>query len=660
LRLRRTRPAAFPKGKAIDLAYYVVLYAVALFGSTPLFSLASVPPGFDTVMHLSKIRIFSEFFPSIPRWFPWWYCGAPSIRFYPPSSYLAATFMGWLFQASTIEAYQLTDLFSFFLAGFFMYLFMKSLGFHRFSSFSSAVFYMLSPQTLYGRFFIGHFTHNFSMFLIPLTFYMIIRFGSHMRKMILASAPLFALLFLTHLQTALSFGFMLGIYLLSNAFLWVRGGDRKGISSHVKGIFLSGVIGISLAGFWLYPSLTEGFGSLGLSLEDARRVMFPIETLFVDSMNLNYLEPLQQIWTRQYFLGYPIIMLAVLAVVLIARGKASWKKKSWGIIFASWTAFFLFSIIAPTFGIILGWPNRLPYFVSMTMAMLASIIVDWIITSLKEPRLDAKSSRTLITYFILALIVLSPLIHTYNMEKFVYLPYTNEVVAANMLESMGLNLGERVASFGTFSYVFNVFSNGWQLDGGYTQGQINPDFYYKYEVALGTNDIDSVLKTLKETNTRYIVLPESEAGSSVFENQTFFEKTETPGYVIFKLKDAYRLDFIAVEHGEAEVSYEYVSPDVLQIYASNCSGNMTLVVKTNYYAGWVASTTQGEVRLTENPDGLMQIETSNADSLDITLRYEYTQTDYTGLAITIAGAAVYFFIFLSAVWKTPKKGKTKK
>jgi uncharacterized membrane protein len=652
--LRRIRTVAFLKGKTEDLVYYVVLYAVALFGSIPLLSSASIPPGFDSVMHLSKIRILSEFFPSIPKWFPWWYCGTPSLRFYPPLSYLAATFICWISQVNPVEAYQITDLFSFFLTGLSMYLFMKSLGFHRFSSFASAVFYMLSPQTLYGRFFIGHFTHNFSMFLIPLTFYMMIKFGSHTRKMILASAPVFALLFLTHLQTALSFCFMLVIYILSNAVLWLRGGDRKSINNHVKGIFLSGVIGISLAGFWLYPCLMEGSGSFSLSLEDARRAMFPIETLFIDSTNLNYLEPLQQIWTRQYFLGYPVIMLAVLAVVLIARGKLSWKKRSWGVIFASWTAFFLFSIIAPTFGVILGWPNRLPYFVSMTMAMLASIAVDWIITSLKEPHSSAKSSRTFIVYFISALLVLSPLIHTYNMEKFVYLPYTNEIEATNKLETMGLNSDERVASFGTFSYVFNVFSDAWQLDGGYTQGQINPDFYYKYRVALETDDVDSVLEILNETNTRYVVLPESEV-ASVFENQTFFERTETPGYVIFKLKDTYRLDFIAIEEGEAKISYEYVNPDALQIHVGNCSSKVILLIKMNYYSGWVASTTQGEVRLTENSNGFMQLEISNSDSLDITLRYDCTQTDYTGLAITIAGAAVYFLIFITAIRKAPNE-----
>lgn len=154
---------------------YGVIYLIALFGSIPLLSSSTVPPGFDSVMHLSKIKIFSQYFPYIPRWFPWWYCGTPSLRFYPPLSYLTATFIGWITQISAVEAYEYTDFFAFFLAGLSIYLFMRKIGNSRLSSLASAGLYMLSPQTLYGRFFIGHFTHDFSMFLIPLTFLCIVK-----------------------------------------------------------------------------------------------------------------------------------------------------------------------------------------------------------------------------------------------------------------------------------------------------------------------------------------------------------------------------------------------------------------------------------------------------------------------------------------------------
>ncbi|HIE19370.1 TPA: hypothetical protein EYP75_06550, partial [Candidatus Bathyarchaeota archaeon] len=357
---------------------YAILYLVALFGSTPFFSSPPIPPGFDSAMHLSKIRIFSQYFPYIPRWFPWWYCGTPSLRFYPPLSYLTATSLGWLFQTSPVETYKYTDLFFFFFAGLFTYLFMKAVGNNRFSSLISAVFYMLSPQTLYGRFFIGHFTHNFSMFLIPLTFFCIVKYGGNIKKTALITAPLFAMLFLSHLQTALSFGFMLGIYFLFKMLIGGRMERPEHRHVHLLGLILGGALGIYLASFWLLPSLLEGLGRLGLTGEAALQTVIPIESLFVDAEHLWYLSSIQRIWNKQYFLGFPLILFFSLAIVLIIKRKLTVEKTFWGIIFTSWVAFFLFGIVSPRVGLILGWPNRLPHFVSMPMAMLAGLAVDWI------------------------------------------------------------------------------------------------------------------------------------------------------------------------------------------------------------------------------------------------------------------------------------------
>lgn len=296
------------RGKVADYLCYIMLYLVAVFGSTPFFSSSLVPPGFDSVMHLSKIRIFSRFFPYVPRWFPWWYCGTPSLRFYPPLSYLTANLIGWLFQMSALEAYQYTDLFSFYLAGLFMYLFMRAIGNSHVSSLASAVFYMLSPQTLYGRFFIGHFTHNFSVFLIPLSLFCIVKYGSDMKRTVLVTAPLFMLLFISHLQTALSFGFMLVAYIFFNVIIgWWRWEEPRRIPAHLSGLILGGALGSTLASFWLMPSLLEGLGRLGLTGEAALKLMIPIESLFIDADQLGYLPPIQKVWSRQYFLGLSLI-----------------------------------------------------------------------------------------------------------------------------------------------------------------------------------------------------------------------------------------------------------------------------------------------------------------------------------------------------------------
>ena len=105
------------------------------------YNLTNESQSYERPRENKKIRIFSRYFPYVPRLFPWWYCGAPSLRFYPPLSYLTATFISWMFQTSAVEAYQYTDFFAFFLAGLSIYL--KAIGNSRFSSLVSAGLYML-------------------------------------------------------------------------------------------------------------------------------------------------------------------------------------------------------------------------------------------------------------------------------------------------------------------------------------------------------------------------------------------------------------------------------------------------------------------------------------------------------------------------------------
>ena len=645
------------RGRAKDSICYIVIFAVALYGSVPLFSASSVPPGYDSVMHFSKIRIFSQFFPSIPRWFPWWYCGTPSLRFYPPLSYFLLSSISWLFRISALEAYQFTDFFSFYLAGLFIYHLMKTLTNSRFASVSSAILYMLTPQTLYGRFFIGHFTHNFSMFLIPLTLFCIVKYGDGMKRIALMTAPLFATLFLSHFQTALCFGFMLAILVFFTLISeWWKKEPRR-IS--ISGLSLGGVLGICLAGFWLLPSLLEGSGQLGLTSEAALKTMIPIESLFIDADQLWYLSPIQKIWCKQYFLGFPLIVLSFLAIVLIIRRKIAANKRFWGIIFTFWTALFLFAIVSPYIGLVLGWPNRFPYFVSMPMAMLAGLAINWIEDHLSFSSMDSYSSKRLALYSLLTVTALSTLIYTLDVEQFTYYPYSNEIQVSERLKTLNQKPIERVASFGTASYVFNVISDGWQLDGGYVQGQINPDFYYKYLWTLKeTDDIDAILETLNATNARYVVVPQGQA-LSAYQDQRFFERIEMVGFTIFRLKNNYTLNFVEIINGDASINYSYPYPDELHLMIQDCSEDVTLVVKMNYYPGWVAHSSNGEVELTEDSDGLMKIEVNGANSLDITLQYGQTWVDHMTLGVTVAGVAIYLFILRRRFARTQYFRKTK-
>ncbi len=624
------------RGIAKGFPCYTIIYVVALYSSIPLLSASFVPPGFDSVMHFSKIQMFSQFFPSVPRWFPWWYCGTPSLRFYPPLSYFFASSIGWLFETPILEAYKFIDFFSFYLAGFFMYHFMAALTTSRFVGVSSAILYMLSPQTLYGRLFVGHFTHNFSTFLIPLTLFCIVKCGNNIRRTALITAPLFSLILLSHLQTGLSFGFMLGIYIFFS--LIAKWWKIKLEGTSISGLFLGGLSGIFLAGFWLLPCLLEGSGKL-VTVEGALNAMFPIESLFVEAENP---------WHKALFLGFPLILLSLFAIGLIAKRKLDTKKTFWGIIFASWVVFFLFAIVSPYIGLAFGWPGRFAYFVSLPMSMLAGLAVNWIEDSVLSSFGNGDHLKRLALYSLLTVMILSfVLVHAFDVERFAYEPYANEIEVSRWFNGLNLEYGERVASFGTFSYVLNGFSDSWQLDGGYAQGQINLDFYYDYWMTLTKVDnVDVILRTLNETNCRYIVFPQGSEMPSAYENQTFFERSELYGFIVFKLKDNYVLNFVEVTEGNASVTYSYINPDELQLQVYNCSQNVILIVKMNNYRGWTIDASGNEVWLTEDSNGLMKIEIQGADNLDVTLQYGPTSTDNLSLGATMVGAVIYLFILL--------------
>jgi hypothetical protein len=627
-----------------NIAWYLIIYAAALYASLPLLSSSSIPPGYDSVMHLSKIRIFSQSFPRLPCWFPWWYCGTPSLRFYPPLSYFLTVATSWGLRVSALGAYQLADFLSFYLAGLFMYHFMRVLTVDRLPSASSAILYMLCPQTLYGRFLVGHFTHNFSLFLIPLILLCTAKYGQDTKRTILILTPLFSLLYLTHLQTTVSLGFMLAIYIFLSlvARLWREDLGRTSIT----GLFSGSVLGAFLAGFWLLPALWEGSTRLGLSGEAALRASFPIGLFFVEADNP---------WHKQYFLGFPLISLALLAVVLIAKRKLDTRKTFWGIVFSSWLAFFLFAVVSPYIGLVLGWPNRFAYFTAMPMAMLAGLAMNWL-KGCSSSLGNSGHHRGLVSYSLLIVVTLSVLIHTSNVEQFALRTYENDMEVIEWFAGLGPNPVERVASFGTFSYVFNVLSNSWQLDGGYVQGQINPDFYYKYwHILTTTDDTEVVLKTLNETNTRYVVFLQESEIPSAYRNQTFFDRYEIHGFTIFKLRDSYTLNFVEVTEGNASVNYSYSTPDELHLTVQNYSENATLIVKMNYYPGWETHSFPSEVNLTNDSDGRIKIEIHRSGRLDITLKYGLTSADHVALGTTIAGTSIYLFLVLRSFLRISAK-----
>lgn len=613
----------------------LALAAITAFASAPLFA-SAVPPGYDAVMHLSKIAIFTRSFPAVPDWFPWWYCGTPSLRFYPPASYLAATAASGLLHLSAVEGYRIAATATFLLAGLFAFLFVRALGCGRPAGLGAAALYMLSPQTLYGRFFIGQYTHDFSMFLMPFVLFCLARWGRDVRTAVLATAPVFALLYLTHLHTALALVAMLAAGVIVGLVASARDQERGPVATW--GIVIAAVIGAMLAGFWLLPSLLEGAGKLDLTVEAAKVASVPLASLFVSADRLSGLDSLQQIWLKQYFVGVPLIVLGALALVLLVLGRVDRRRTFWGAVLVSGVAVYLFAVVAPRLGLVLGWPNRFPYYVAMPLALFSGLSIQWL-----DERLFARASGVAGGFgrLVLAGIVIgAALFQVGDVNQYAFHPYSEDFAARDWYAK---NVGpeERVGSFGTEGYVLNTFSDRWQLGGGYVQGQVNADFTHRYQWALTQGDSAAVMDMMRTTNARCVVFPLDGDVPSVYRNTSLFDVAEVGGYRVFRLRDDHALSFVAVTEGRADVRHEYSNPDRLRLSGRTYTARAAFLVRMNDYPAWRIRPRVAGVRMGEDPNGLMRVEVDGARDFDVTLAYGAGPLDFSGWALSLLGLLLY-------------------
>ncbi len=79
----------------------------------------------------------------------------------------------------------------------------------------------------------------------------------------------------------------------------------------------------------------------------------------------------------------------------------------------------------------------------------------------------------------------------------------------------------------------------------------------------------------------------------------------------------------------------------------------------NYYPGWVADSPDGNVWLTEDSNGLMKIDITGSDDLDITLHYGHTMIDHVALGTSIAGVAIYILLLTKRLFAGSMSGRNK-
>jgi hypothetical protein len=607
----------------------IVGVGVALSGP----ALSQPVPGVDAPMHLSKISRLWSFFPSLPTWFPWWYCGIPLLKTYPPLMYWANIFAIALFRWEPWLALTVIDTISFVLTGCFIYLFLRKIDLHELACLSSSILYLSSFQTLSGRFAYGHYSHTFSMLFLVVGIYLAVK--THSSKYYeICIAGVFCLLVLSNLYAAISFVGLLFSYYVG--VLFAKAIDARNGQNYTFPFFRSlygGTIGVLLAGFWLIPYLMVGGSKAAAFMSSTTAYGLPLRSLFLfDSQNI--------LLVQSYYLGVLLIGFGALGLFI-----SLYKRIFWGVIFTAWTLFFMFMCIQPYIfqGLSLGYPGRYPFFVAFSMSLLSAIVFSFLFK--RCARLFSKFHMKILFRSVFVLFLVSCAV---SVDPIVIKAYESENRISQDLNSY-MDSYERLASISTFSYTFNVLSDRFQIDGGYIEGNINMELYREYwsEIFYG-DDVDATIDILKRINARLVLFhgeisPEIEAK---FVPPHFSVILKEFPITIFELnRTLVSLDFIEVISGNAQdVILSYLNPDILEFELKDCPANTELVVKMNYHEGWTAHCNGEVLPIVKNDDGFMNLLIPFDGDVKIKMHYGYTKSDLVGIFATGLGILLLLYV----------------
>ncbi|UCE96852.1 MAG: hypothetical protein JSV51_04500 [Candidatus Bathyarchaeota archaeon] len=609
----------------------LIIAGVGLVLSSP--ALSQPLPGVDAPMHLSKISRLWTFFPSLPMWFPWWYCGIPLLKTYPPLMYWANILVIALFRLESWLALGVIDTMSFVLTGCFIYLFLRKIGLHELACLSSSILYLSSFQTLSGRFGYGHYSHTFAMLFLVFGIYLAAK--THSSKYYeICIASVFCLLVLSNLYAAISFVGLLFTYYVG--VLFAKAIDARNEQNHIFPFFKSlfgGTIGVLLASFWFIPYLMVEGSRTAAFMSSTTAYVLPLQSLFLfDSQNILLLQ--------SYYLGVLLIGFGALGLFI-----SLYRRVFWGIIFTSWTFFFLFMCIQPYIfqGLSLGYPARYPFFVSFSMSLLSAVFFNLLLK--RFARLFSKLHVKILFRSAFVLLLVSCAVYV---DPVIIKAYEPENRVSEELNSY-LSPFERLASISTFSYTFNVLSNHFQIDGGYIEGNINMELYRRYwsEIYSG-DDVEATIDILKRINARLVLFygqisPQVE---SKFVPPYFSAILKKPPTTVFELnRTLVPLNFIEVISGnEQEVILSYMNPDILEFELKNCSVNTELVVKMNYHEGWIAYCNEEVVSLVKNDDGFMNLFIPFDGDVKMKMHYSHTELDSVGIVTTGLGILLLLYV----------------
>jgi len=233
----------------VSAAFFAGLLSIGLITCAPLFA-EGLPMGADSMSHLFKILYPYKTLKTqgvFPAWSSDWYGGTPFLHFYPPVSYLLASFVA-LLGVGPVLAYKSVNAFFYIVAPFSVYYLSRSLGFKKAPSLFASLLFSLTPVLLENFLFYDRFTTTISVPLLCLFLACVVRaLTSGKHYFLVASCLLMTLLILIHHLTA----YCLGILLLLLVF--IRYLQTRDVKTVLKTLVAGVVIPLVLSAFWLLP-----------------------------------------------------------------------------------------------------------------------------------------------------------------------------------------------------------------------------------------------------------------------------------------------------------------------------------------------------------------------------------------------------------------------
>jgi hypothetical protein len=318
---------------------YALLGVLAIVALSYLFGhgqLEGALYGNDISVGLSSVEWYNRWFPRIPLWYPLQGGGTTYPILYPTLPSLLSVVIHRLSGFTTVQAFRLLGFMSIPLTAVGIYFLVWLKLRNQTAALIAGIFFLLSSGSWDWLVRIGLYAQSVSLMFFPWTFICFDAFLTRSlqpsktakrvrpRILFLLSALMYAILFLMHPRTGVSFAMAVGLYALIQPFLHFRFSIAiRKIPVHFMRAVIAVVIGIALTSFWFIPlshanSIANREGLSYNTWDSLSYYDFPA--------TLGITPPLSEAYLMTF--AIPVVILAVVGMIVgLIKRKAAF---AWG------------------------------------------------------------------------------------------------------------------------------------------------------------------------------------------------------------------------------------------------------------------------------------------------------------------------------------------